>query len=50
MIQRVVPGKSRLNVDAQTVLHGLLTHVFPQTMGAKALLHRTVLFPEASGH
>ena len=50
MVQGVVPGQRRLDVDAQAVLHRLLPHILPQGVRAEALLHGAVLLPEAAGH
>ena len=50
VIQRVVAGQRRLNVDAQAVLHGLLAHIIPQGVGAQALLHGAVLGGIGTGH
>lgn len=50
MIQRVMAGKRRLNVDAQAVLDRLLTDVLPQGMRAQCRLHRAVFGLKVARH
>ena len=50
MIQRVMAGKRRLNVDAQAVLNRLLTDVLPQGMRAQCRLHRAVFGLKVARH
>ena len=50
MIQRVMAGKRRLNVDVQAVLNRLLTDVLPQGMRAQCRLHRAVFGLKVARH